>query len=70
MQRAPRAISEYRSHYHHERNHQGLGNAVIDMMEPDMGEAGRIVRRERLGGLLSFYHREAVAQARADRIVG
>ena len=60
------AIFEYMAHCHHERNHQGLGNALIDGEEQDMDGAGRIVRRERLGGLLSFYHRKTAAQERIE----
>jgi hypothetical protein len=52
-----RAISEYMAHYHHDRNHQGLGNALIVGEEQDAAGRGRVIRRERLGGLLSFYHR-------------
>jgi putative transposase len=53
------AIQSYLIHYHHERNHQGLGNQLI-VPEPGMGSrCGAVVRRERLGGLLSYYHREA-----------
>ena len=52
-------IQSYLVHYHHERNHQGLGNQLI-VPEPSMGsQRGSVVRRERLGGLLSYYHREA-----------
>ena len=43
----------------HGQSHQGLGNRLIG---PDPGEAlnaGDVKRRERLGGMLSFYHREA-----------
>ena len=25
-----RAVTEFVAHYHHERNHQGLGNTLID----------------------------------------
>ncbi len=51
------AVREYVEHYHHERNHQGLGN---DLIEPDPGSvAGRIECRERLGGTLKCYHRRA-----------
>jgi putative transposase len=52
-------IQSYLTHYHHERNHQGLGNQLI---VPESGmekQCGVVVRRERLGGLLSYYHREA-----------
>jgi putative transposase len=52
-------IRSYLTHYHHERNHQGLGNQLI-VPEPGKGsQRGSVVRRERLGGLLSYYHREA-----------
>ena len=53
------AIQEYLAHYHHERNHQGLGNQLITQAEVVGGQTGHVVRRERLGGLLSYYHREA-----------
>jgi transposase InsO family protein len=52
-----RAIGEYMEHYHVERTHQGLGNRLIDGV-PEPG-SGRIIRRERLGGLLNHYSREA-----------
>jgi putative transposase len=54
-----RAVSSYVEHYHRERNHQGLDGRLID---PEWGVGrgqGRIVRRKRLGGLLSYYYREA-----------
>jgi hypothetical protein len=57
-----RALGEYSHSYHlqhdHlERAHQGLGNRLIEgMPEP---ASGRVVRRERLGGLLNHHHREA-----------
>jgi len=53
------AVREYLAHYHRERNHQGLGNRLI---EPDVrvGEdAGDIQCRERIGGLLKYYYRDA-----------
>jgi transposase InsO family protein len=53
-----RAILEYTEHYHEERNHQGLDNELIVADEAGNGN-GKVVRRERLGGLLSFYYREA-----------
>jgi transposase InsO family protein len=52
-------LTQYLEHYHVERNHQGLRNQLI---EPDAtvgGQRGQVIRRERLGGLLSYYHREA-----------
>jgi transposase InsO family protein len=53
-----RAVTEFVAHYHRERNHQGLGNRLIDGAAP-ANTNGRVVRRERLGGVLSFYHRAA-----------
>lgn len=53
------AVRQFLEHYHGERNHQGLGNQVI---EPDT-EVGRtdgdVGCRERLGGLLRYYYHEA-----------
>lgn len=53
------AIQQYLSHYHHERNHQGLDNQLIAQEKTVGCHTGLVVRRERLGGLLSYYHREA-----------
>ena len=53
------ALNQFLSHYHAERNHQGLGNELI-APEPEVGgQTGQVVRRERLGGLLSYYERKA-----------
>ncbi|MCA9321609.1 MAG: integrase core domain-containing protein [Planctomycetes bacterium] len=52
-----RAIRQFIEHYHAERNHQGLGNELI---EPQVRtNEGGVVRNERLVGLLSFYRRAA-----------
>jgi putative transposase len=54
-----RAIAEFEAHYHRERNHQGLDNRLID---PDAGVGhadGQVQCRERLGGLLKYYYRQA-----------
>jgi transposase InsO family protein len=52
-------MRQYLTHYHTERNHQGLDNQLI-VREGAVGyHTGPVVRRERLGGLLSYYHREA-----------
>jgi putative transposase len=53
-----RVIMELVRHYHHERNHQGLDNALIVAGEVT-ASTGAVVRRDRLGGLLGFYYREA-----------
>ncbi len=55
----PQAVASFLEHYHGERNHQGLGNELI---EPDdkVGQmAGEIECRERLGGMLRYYYRDA-----------
>jgi transposase InsO family protein len=51
-------VGEYVTHYHGERNHQGLDNALIMPPHPS-AIGGAVRRRARLGGLLSYYHREA-----------
>jgi hypothetical protein len=52
-------IHQYLAHYHTERNHQGLDNQRIAQEGAAGGHTGPVVRRERLGGLLSYSHREA-----------
>ncbi len=52
------AITEFVQHHHQERNHQGIDNALI-AGNADLNGTGKVVRRDRLGGLLGFYHREA-----------
>jgi putative transposase len=54
-----RAIAQYLAHYHGERNHQGLDNVLLKGARAPANENGRVLRRERLGGLLNFYHRDA-----------
>ena len=51
----------YAQHFHHERNHQGKGNVILFPRQADrIGESsGEIRTRQRLGGLLKFYYREA-----------
>jgi transposase InsO family protein len=51
-------LAQFVEHYHRERNHQGLGNDLIDGVG-FTGPGASIRRRQRLGGLLSFYHRAA-----------
>ncbi len=52
-------VREYVEHYHRERNHQGLGNSLIDPRE-DVGQPDSDVEcHERLGGLLRYYHHSA-----------
>ncbi len=55
-----RALREYSAHYHHERNHQGRKNIILfPSAELKQGRDGPIKRRERLGGLLNYYYRQA-----------
>ena len=42
-----------------ERNHQGLGNALIEADDGVVGCLGEIDCRERLGGMLRYYYRAA-----------
>jgi putative transposase len=51
------AIQEYVEHYNTERNHQGIGNILIDG-EIWSGE-GDVFSSERLGGMLNYYYRQA-----------
>jgi len=54
-----RAVREFVLHFHAERNHQGIGNQLV-MPGEEVGRAsGEIACRERLGGLLRYYYREA-----------
>ena len=53
-----RTIAEYVAHYHHEWNHQGLANELIQGASA-VDHVGRIHRRRRLGGLLNYYERAA-----------
>jgi putative transposase len=53
-------LNAYVDHDHQERNHQGKGNVLLfPSSSPAGGDAGLIQGRERLGGLLKYYEREA-----------
>jgi transposase InsO family protein len=52
-------VREFVEHYHAERNHQGLGNVIPFPSRDVASPVGRFGRRERLGGVLSFYERNA-----------
>ena len=55
-----RVLTEHLTHYHEERNHQGLpGNPILRPTRPLPMTCGRIRKQERLGGLLNFYCRDA-----------
>jgi transposase InsO family protein len=52
-----RVIGEYAAHYHDERSHQGIGNEIVSGVK--VQDEGVVEARERLGGLLKYYHRRA-----------
>ena len=54
-----RALGAYVAHYHAERNHQGVGNRLLEPLAKVDSANDQIHCRERLGGMLNFYYREA-----------
>jgi putative transposase len=54
-----RALNSYVDHFQAERNHQGKGNVLLFPRLNDRQREGPVRCRERLGGLLRYYHREA-----------
>ena len=56
-----RVLTDFIDHFHCERNHQGKGNVILfpTTDQAVLGRAGPVRCRERLGGLLKYYHREA-----------
>src|SRR6516164_3041455 len=55
-----RALEQYLLHYHEERNHQGKGNRILFPFQTKARrKEGAVQCRERLGGLLRYYEREA-----------
>jgi putative transposase len=54
-----RVLKEYVVYYHVERNHQGVGNRLIEALATVSTSDKPIRCRERLGGMLNFYYREA-----------
>jgi transposase InsO family protein len=54
-----RSVAEFVEHYHRERNHQGLGNQLIEPLPASRTDDSHILTRERLGGLLKHYYRRA-----------
>ncbi|MDF1556381.1 MAG: hypothetical protein P1P84_25165 [Deferrisomatales bacterium] len=44
---------------HRERNHQGLGNQIIEPGEELGQPRGAVCCRDRLGGMLRYYYRDA-----------
>jgi len=56
-----RTLHHYEAHYHEERNHQGKENLLLFPLrnQPVNRKPGKVRYRERLGGLLKYYEREA-----------
>jgi putative transposase len=53
------SIDEYLVYYNCERNHQGLDSRIIEPVDEGGRETGKIRHRERLGGMLNYYYRDA-----------
>ena len=51
-------IREFIDHYRAKRNHQGIGNELIER-PPDRLTSGSVRRRQRVGGILDCYYRSA-----------
>ena len=54
-----RALSDYVEHFHAERNHQGKGSTCSFPRDTHRRREGPVRCRERLGGLLRYYHQKA-----------
>ncbi len=54
-----RAIGSFVDHYHRKRCHRGLGNQLIERDDSVGDTSGEVCCRERLGGMLRYYYREA-----------
>jgi transposase InsO family protein len=52
-------IREFVTHYHRERNHQGLDNQLLTKPPAIVSSPGPVRKLERVGGLLNYYYREA-----------
>jgi putative transposase len=58
-QHLQRSIDEFLEHYHCERNHQGLAGQIIDREKSIGLMHGKLRRRQRIGGMLNYYYRDA-----------
>jgi len=55
-----RALQQYLLHYHEERNHRRKENRILFPFQTKARiNEGAVQCRERLGGLLNYYEREA-----------
>jgi putative transposase len=53
------AVQNFVTHYHGERNHQGLANRLIQPDPHQLANRGPIKCGQRLGGMLKYYYRTA-----------
>jgi hypothetical protein len=53
------AVAGFLSHFHPERNYQGLGNRLIEPGEEVGRAAGDVECRRRLGGIRRYYYHQA-----------
>ena len=53
------SVHNFLEHYHRERNHQGLENRLIVPLKMPVESVEAVACRQRLGGLLKYYYREA-----------
>ncbi len=54
-----RALSAFVEHFHEERNHQGKDNVILFPTRDHAHDVGQVKCKQRLGGLLKFYYRDA-----------
>ena len=54
-------MNEFVAHYHEERNHQGKDNVLLfpSAERPALSKGAAIGCKQRLGGMLKYYYREA-----------
>ena len=52
-------IRDFDSHYHLERDHQGIGNRLIQAQPASTGAGAKIRLGQRLGETLSYYYAAA-----------
>ena len=50
---------ESMAHYRLVRSHQGIANRLLNAAANDASHGGKLDRRERVGGDLSYYHRRS-----------
>ena len=52
-------VKHFMAHCYAERNHQGLGNRLLQSISASAALNRRVRQCQRLGGMLSYYYREA-----------